>query len=72
MHVLLYVHSMCIYAEQHLQLPQHNSVRPVLKHGPRSLVHVQVRSRDRPVHNKCNSILNMGMCRQQINRKLEH
>ena len=39
-----------------LHVLQPTCVRPVLKRGPRSLVYVQVRNRDRSVHNKCNNM----------------
>ena len=72
MNVNVYVHSLCICNKRDLQLQQHNCVRPVLKHGPRSLVYVQVSSRDCPMHNKCKNALYMGVCRQQINKMFEH
>ena len=44
------VHALCVIAV-FVNLVQHIHVRPVLKHGPRRLTHVQVRIRDHIVHN---------------------
>ena len=52
----LYVDTLCMYVRSRSSSMQHYIVRPVLKHGPRSLTYVQVRSREYSVHNKCNTV----------------
>ena len=46
-------------------------VLPVLKHGPRSLMYVQVHSCDRTMHNRCNHIYTVINCRQICLNKSE-
>ena len=51
---------------------QHVNVLPVLKHGPRSLMCVQVRNRDHPMHNKRNYVHVVICCRQICLNEFEH
>ena len=51
---------------------QHIRVRPVLKHGPRSLTYMQVRSRDHMVHNKYNYLSIIICCRRTCLSEFEH
>ena len=46
-------------------------VLPVLKHGPRSLMYVQVHRSDRTMHNICNHIYTVINCRQICLNKSE-
>ena len=46
-------------------------VLPVLKHGPRSLMYVQVRLRDRTMRNICNWLTRSQSCRRIFLNKFE-
>ena len=58
----LYVDTFCMYIRNRSSSMQHYIVRPVLKHGPRSLTYVQVRSREYSGHNKCNTVSYILWC----------
>ena len=62
----LYVFTNCILWMQHV------NVLPVLKHGPRSLMCVQVRNRDHSMRNKRNYIHAVICCRQICLNEFEH
>ena len=62
----------CMYIKNKSSSVEHYIVRPVLKHGPRSLTYMQVRSRECSVHNKCNTVSYMLWCAdEQIFREFE-
>ena len=51
---------------------QHATVRPVLKHGPRSLIYMQVRNHDRIPHNRYDYPWIIMSCRQALLSEFEH
>ena len=69
--VVLHVQCTCIITYCRLWM-QHINVLPVLKHGPRSLMCVQVRDRDHPMHNKRNYVHVVICCRQICLNAFEH
>ena len=62
----------CMYVFSVLQLfIKRMCVLPVLKHGPRNLMYVQVRRRDRTMRNICNWITRNESCRRICLNKFE-
>ena len=69
----VFVHSHCGYTIMNFILRmQHVNVLPVLKHGPRSLMCVQVRNRDHQMHNKRDYVHVVICCRQICLSEFEH